>query len=534
MDGNTATVSNGEGALAVVDTGIAGIISGEIDIAAGPVGAGGTVTVRLNTSGVGVDEVIEIGGRSLPIRFGDGEGNVFQVSVSGLSLNIGDFVTIEGDVTFDGNLFAGTNLEIFMGEGPARLDTGEINPLATGVLLTDATIALRRGSVDDTYALSATGTIQLIGVNDVTIAGTASLRFNNTGTDADELITIPGTDADVVLLVANSDAIFEGTNLVIEALGQSLSGDLAFSQQVDDAGTIVVTAANIALDIGDGAVSLTNGAGTFVITGAGLAAKISATVELNIPDASFGGNLDLAINTAGVAVVTEGLDLAAGPYLRLEADPITLTIGGQELRGSFAIEQLVTTAGISITRIAASDITATLGPVALSGGTGNFLITPAGIGGRLSGSVGITLPGLDTLDAHFSFAVSTLRLPVSETFRVDGIDVDLDLPAGPFLKFEASDVTISIGGQLISGTFGFERITLSSGAPSIALGVLDANIELGVAGASIGLADIDGSLLIEADVLSGRPVLPSRAMSRLSSTKPASPSTSHSSWAAPQ
>ena len=501
---NIATVTNGQGALAVVDTGIAGIISGEVDIAVGPVGAGGTVTVRLNTSGVAVDEIIEIDGRSLPIRFGAGEGNVFQVSVSGLSLNIGDFVTIEGDVTFNGDTFAGTNLEVFLGQGPARLDTGEINPLATGVLLTDATIALRKGSVADTYALSATGTIQVVGVEGVTIAGTASVRFNNTGIDTDELITIPGSDSDVVLRVLDGAAIFEGTNLVIDVLGQSLSGDLAFSKQLGDAGTIVVSAANISMDIGDGAVSLTNGAGTLVITGAGLAAEISATVALNIPDASFGGNLGLAINTTGVAVVTEGLDLVAGPYFRLEADPITLTIGGQELSGSFAIEQLTTPAGISITRINASNITATLGPVSLSGGTGNFLITPGGIAGRLSGSVGITVPGLDTLDADFSFAVSTLSLPVAETFRVDGIDVDLDLPAGPFLKFEAPEVTISIGGQLISGTFGFERVTLTSGAPSIALGVLDGTIELGVPGASIGLTNISGSLLIESNGLAGR------------------------------
>ena len=229
---NIATVTNGQGALAVVDTGIAGIISGEVDIAVGPVGAGGTVTVRLNTSGVAVDEIIEIDGRSLPIRFGAGEGNVFQVSVSGLSLNIGDFVTIEGDVTFNGDTFAGTNLEVFLGQGPARLDTGEINPLATGVLLTDATIALRKGSVADTYALSATGTIQVVGVEGVTIAGTASVRFNNTGIDTDELITIPGSDSDVVLRVLDGAAIFEGTNLVIDVLGQSLSGDLAFSKQL--------------------------------------------------------------------------------------------------------------------------------------------------------------------------------------------------------------------------------------------------------------------------------------------------------------
>ena len=68
-------------------------------------------------------------------------------------------------------------------------------------------------------SLSATGTIQLVGIEGVSISGTASVRFNNTGADVDELLAIPGADRDVVLLVANGTTVLEGTDLVIEALG---------------------------------------------------------------------------------------------------------------------------------------------------------------------------------------------------------------------------------------------------------------------------------------------------------------------------
>ena len=92
--------------------------------------------------GTAVDETVDVGGRSIRVKFGPGELDGFAVSASNLSLTIGDFVSIEGDVAFNGDSFAGQNLEIFLGQGPARLENGDINPLAVGVLLTNARIGL--------------------------------------------------------------------------------------------------------------------------------------------------------------------------------------------------------------------------------------------------------------------------------------------------------------------------------------------------------------------------------------------------------
>ena len=64
----------------------------------GPVEAGGRVGLRVNDTGDVVSETILLNGNEINIDFQSPE--LFEVSVSDLSLNIGDFVWISGDVSF--------------------------------------------------------------------------------------------------------------------------------------------------------------------------------------------------------------------------------------------------------------------------------------------------------------------------------------------------------------------------------------------------------------------------------------------------
>ena len=175
------TLSEGEGAFIVTATGIAGQASGKINVQVGPIAAGGRALLRINTTGTTIDETIMLGTRSIAIRFAAGEENQFEVAVSGLTLNIGDFISIEGDATrraatlangTAAQIFAGTGLAIFMGLGPAKLANGELNPLAVGALITNARIGLIQ--VGSTYAVVATGTVSLVGLNGVTLTGTVT------------------------------------------------------------------------------------------------------------------------------------------------------------------------------------------------------------------------------------------------------------------------------------------------------------------------------------------------------------------------
>ena len=455
-----------------------------------------------------VDETITVGGRDLPIRFGDSERNVFQISITGLSLNIGNFVTVEGDITWDGDTFAGANLEVFLGQGPVRLDTGDINPLATGVLLTDATIALRRSGGN--YALGALGTISLIGIADVSISGTAQVRFSNLGAgiNTDEILTIPGSDTDVVLRVDNGVAEFTGTDLAINVFGQEVRGDFTFSKTGTGPGsTVTVLAENVSANFGGGVVTLANGAGGFVLSASGVAAAVSGDVSVTTPGVSFEGTTPgspltfaLELNNTGAADTTLGLD--AGNYLRLEADG-KLNIAGQTLGGSFAIEQVTNTDGASITRIAATNVTMNLGGVVdLAAGTGSLLITDAGIAARIAGTVTVTISadGINTADASFAVAINTMTTAIDETFRVAGEDITLVLPAavaGPYVRVEATDVNISIGGQVLRGDFAFEKTSLFDGNDAVLLAVDNVELMLGDAGsAALSLTNGQGALLV--------------------------------------
>ena len=85
------------------------------------------------------------------------------------------------------SVFAGTNLTVFMGRGPPTLPNGDRNPVATGVLLTNARIGLVKFAGGG-YAMDAQGTVELIGVNGVTLSGNAHVRVNTGGAAVDQQI----------------------------------------------------------------------------------------------------------------------------------------------------------------------------------------------------------------------------------------------------------------------------------------------------------------------------------------------------------
>jgi hypothetical protein len=124
---DAVSLSEGEGALVVLGAGIAGYVTGKAALTIPGADASATALLRFNTvpyvsaADPGqVDESITVGGRTLAIKFATGD--VFDVTLSNATLRIGDFVTIEGSVTFQTSgsdeVFAGTGLTVFLGQGP--------------------------------------------------------------------------------------------------------------------------------------------------------------------------------------------------------------------------------------------------------------------------------------------------------------------------------------------------------------------------------------------------------------------------------
>src|SRR5207244_3191449 len=125
--------------------------------------------------------------------------DVFELSVSSAVLSIADVLWLEGslsyvDLPLDGGTaqtVAATGLTIFFGDGPYTLAGGDRNPLARGLLLTNATVGLIR--MAGKFALDAHGLVQVIGLDGVVATGDVHVRVNSFGHGFTQTLTIPGT-----------------------------------------------------------------------------------------------------------------------------------------------------------------------------------------------------------------------------------------------------------------------------------------------------------------------------------------------------
>ena len=412
-----ASLTNGQGAFIVTSGGIAGLLSGSAAVgdSSGGAGVSGTVLLRINTTTSTLDETVPVGGQSVEIAFGSGEvatsaGPFIALSVSSLTLTIGNYVSIQGSISYTNNAFAGNGLAIFVGQGPAYLASGATNPLAVGILITDAQIGLVKGAGANSYALFATGTATVLGVSGLTVTGTVTVQFNNTGAMVNQTIPIPGSSGPgVTVNVASgtASAPFESAAVTggqIGFLGQSLSGDFTFAPMT---GGVTVTAANVTASFGGGAASITKAGGTLTVGAGGVFGSLTATLGTNITGATFGGTYTLDVNTTSsaqsVTINTNTVSLPAGPYLRVDGIGTTISLLNQSVTGNFSIETTTTPSGAAVA-IAVTNLTVTLGTAStgatVTNGSGELLATTSGIAGAFSGTINVALPARDIADRH--------------------------------------------------------------------------------------------------------------------------------------
>ena len=510
------SLTNGFGAFVLLPAagagtgGIAGFANGTVT---GP-GLSGNGGVRINKSKLTVDETVAVGGRTLTIRFGEAETDLLSFFAEDLTLNIGNFIVIQGSIGFVSTptkeTFAGEGIELYFGRGPPRLGNGDLNPLAQGILLRDATIGLVRypgATVADpvTYALIATGTVEVVGVSGVTFNGTALVRVNTTAGAVHELLTF-GTGHEVpVEFTAAEKAIgttpftqFAASNLELSVDGQTLTGDFTFEKGTQGgASAIKVTASHVTAAFGDGTtdfVKLSEGSGALLLTNAGAAGRLAVRAQVEVPGVSFDGTVALQINNTAVAVnePTLPLTLPAGPYLRVaigETTAATLTIAGQALSGKFMIERANDDTGATVTRIAASEVALKFGPVGtpfvnVINGHGSIIVRASGVAASLAATVTLNVPGSTPgtgamLTGTFGLSINTGAEAVSESFVIGGETIALDLPAGPYLRVEARGVSLTLGGQRIGGDFAFEQVTKAASGKLTRIVIANASLSLG-------------------------------------------------------
>ena len=172
---------------------MAGSFTGTASAASGPFSGNITVSVKYNSTGVTVDEVVDVNGTPVPILFTSGQvGTVAApfVLVSGSgTIRLGDFVEIHGTITFSGGTVTFTDVTFFIGQGPYKNDDGTINPSAVGIVIENAS-GSNTGTAGN-RALSASGTVRLVGISGLTLSGTIE-RASSTSRPRLVQLGVPG------------------------------------------------------------------------------------------------------------------------------------------------------------------------------------------------------------------------------------------------------------------------------------------------------------------------------------------------------
>ena len=274
--------------------------------------------------------------------------------------------------------------------------------------------------------------------------------------------------------------------------------------------SVTIVADNVAVGLGDGTtdfVRLTGGSALIVIgpavasgpnaTTGGIAARITGTIEIQLPvPIGLTGTFALEINTTDQPVTSSfdlggghivTLDLGDGPYVRVAASNVALTIAGLTVNvGSLVFEQQTLATGERIVTLGLRNASVALGDAFLVNiTTGNLLIAPSGLAGRFAVTLAINLPGI-TFAGRIELVINNGSAPVHRTF-VDaaGNETLLDVPGGPFLRVEVSGLTagssatLTVAGVTLNGNFVVEKSTTASGQPVVKIGMSQVGLNLG-------------------------------------------------------
>ena len=530
---NGLTVDNGQGAFIIEPGGVAGTFSGTIDATAGGFNAHASASVGFNSSTSAIDDTVVVNGVTIPVVF-TSPGQIAKngqpyISVSGSGvLSLGGFVEIEGQ-NFSWNNqtmqpAVGT-LIVFLGQGPAFLSDGTLNPTARGVFLTIDHYESVQASGG--YAFEATGTLTVVGLSGITVSGTVTVEFNSTGQS--EFGIAAGTPSAPTVN-------FSGLPVMVSVEGLSLTGDIGFAYDGTSFtvqfgssalpnGTTASSADDVVLGLGPSTgtapnlqypVLVTIPSGSLTLSSAGVFGEFAATAALNVPGFSSSVTGQVQVNTTSASQTASGDPLLPNSFALQVTIPVNaatgqgLTILGQSLSGSFSFSQQTLpvsptaapgTKPSVLVQIAATNVSLTLGTssagVSLTGGTGMLLLTSGGLAGQLSGTpTFLGLPSGTSFGGTFVVQINTTTSAVAQQFQVGGTSTSLTLPAGPYFRIEGDNAQLSIAGQSVSGNFAFESAAGSGNSQIVRVAVSNVSVSLGDGSQSLVTLSGGSGLLI--------------------------------------
>ncbi|MGZ6715887.1 MAG: hypothetical protein ACXVFG_14140, partial [Gaiellaceae bacterium] len=444
-----------------------------------------------------------------------------------ITLTIGTFVYVSGSFSFEKGTtlsatltdgtpvslsvlkIGATGVKAFVGlNGPYWASDGTLDPghaSAIGIVLdgVEFGLALMKPTTASTrsfYALKATATtvsvqVPFAGVG-LTVTG-LELQVNGSSDSALPVVNLKAHPIDVPTGESTSVTLGGATSdfdkMLLRASGHltltfadlTLQGGVFFESATDATlGRIIkVALTDVSVDFAD-FLQVAGVDAFLVVTSTGVAAKISVPLSFNYPNpiptngdpyVAFSANASLEINTTGgpvhVSIGSDTFDLSdAGPYFRIEATNVTLTI--QALghlitvhADAFLVDQ-ITRGAVKIVRIAATGVSITTptagvpgapGPFTLTNGKAAIVLYQNGMAGVLSGAFSVSATGIDVSAQETILTFNTRPVgsanDVHEHITVAGGDVAIDAAANT-VQLTFRSLSINIANLLtLSGDF---------------------------------------------------------------------------------
>ena len=514
-DGTTGVrVSNAGGTVLFLPSGVALDIAGTASLV-GVTGLTmtGTLDVRINDTGRAVNETVPTsGGGTATLKLAAGEHAVAGTAVLAVAKADGTaFVSLSGgfSVTQQTRTVANTKttkvmigaagLSAFLGADGTGLQVDNAN---LGLVLFGTTTGTAHTS---TYALDASGTASLVGVNGLTLSGTAGVR-TNTAANVDETVLVPdpknpGSFIPVSVKFGHLEQAFSGTGLTL-AVGDAvtLGGDFSFDKaRAGNTSTVTVTGRTVTAFVGSGAVGLQLKDGSVDLTLTKVAAAAStyalaadaAVGVTGLPGLNVGGRLAVtASSTASPVLRATGLtfgvlDSDNRPVLAVSLDATIQKQGGLVDINATRAEMALTVAGQQLIDVQ--------GTAEFTVGTGGFKLGPAGYRvtnfSILGGSLGalpssiatpagsIAMPAGST-NGGTTAPLPTAPTPVGTPRRLGPLSVYGLKPIFKDFSFNNGQLAANLGLQAATATLAFGGGTTNPGGTTATFVNLSGSLNL--------------------------------------------------------
>ena len=291
------SISNARGALIITSSGVAGVLLGSVSAGGSGLSLSASAGLEVNTTGQAVNQTITVNGTPITVNVPALQSPFIALVAQDVSINLDNLLEIYGNFTLTAGSFTGTGLQLFVGSGPYENSDGSLNPNAAGVLVNQASLSFLQAPGSSAsaglYALTASGKLQLVGLDGLNVSGDVTFEINTTSS------TLNGVGPNTFqLTVSGADINIAG---VVD-----LSGTLAITRAPD--GTLTLAIVNASLQI------TVSGEQVFGIGGSA-AFTISPTTGFHMQSFSVGSFT--LFNTVGIPAAGSGGSAGSSPTVAL-------------------------------------------------------------------------------------------------------------------------------------------------------------------------------------------------------------------------